>query len=90
MKFDGYRAQIAISGSKGVVYTRNGHDWTQQFRVILPPLKALTEGSVLLDGEIVAIDKAGRTNFSMLKIGIGAGFLKGSTPSTSSRGTART
>lgn len=74
MKFDGYRAQIAISGSEVVVYTRNGHDWTQQFKVILPPLKALTTGSVLLDGEIVAVKKAGRTNFSMLKTGIGAGI----------------
>ncbi|TJW40344.1 MAG: DNA ligase D, partial [Mesorhizobium sp.] len=25
MKFDGYRAQAAISGSEVVVYTRNGH-----------------------------------------------------------------
>ncbi|MER9353311.1 hypothetical protein NKJ86_10320 [Mesorhizobium sp. M0025] len=32
MKFDGYRAQVAISGSNVVVYTRNGHDWTRQFR----------------------------------------------------------
>lgn len=74
MKFDGYRAQIAISGSEVRVYTRNGHDWTEQFKVILPPLKTLTTGSVLLDGEIVAIDKAGRTNFSMLKTGIAAGI----------------
>ncbi|WP_292442395.1 hypothetical protein [Mesorhizobium sp.] len=42
MKFDGYRAQAAISGSEVVVYTRNGHDWTRQFKVILPPLQALT------------------------------------------------
>lgn len=74
MKFDGYRAQVAISGREVVVHTRNGHDWTEQFKVILPPLKALTTGSVLLDGEIVAIDNAGRTNFSMLKTGIGAGI----------------
>src|SRR5207244_1866484 len=70
MKFDGYRAQVAISGREAKVYTRNGHDWTEQFKVILPPLKALTTGSVVLDGEIVAIDKAGRTNFSVLKTGI--------------------
>lgn len=74
MKFDGYRAQIAISGSEVRVYTRNGHDWTEQFKVILPPLVTLTKGSALLDGEIVAIDKAGRTNFSMLKTGIAAGI----------------
>ncbi|WP_108395494.1 DNA ligase D [Devosia submarina] len=74
MKFDGYRAQIAISGSDVRVYTRNGHDWTEQFRTILEPLRKLTEGSALLDGEIVAVDKAGRTNFSMLKTGIAAGL----------------
>ena len=74
IKFDGYRAQVAISGSDVRVYTRNGHDWTKQFKVILEPLRLLTKGSVLLDGEIVAIDKAGRTNFSMLKNGIAAGL----------------
>lgn len=72
MKFDGYRAQVSISGSEVRVYTRNGHDWTDKFGVILDPLRALTKGSVLLDGEIVAIDQKGRTNFSMLKTGIGA------------------
>ena len=74
MKFDGYRAQIAISGPEVVVYTRNGHDWTRQFKVILPPLRSLTKGSALIDGEIVAIDSAGRTNFSLLKTGIAAGL----------------
>ena len=74
MKFDGYRAQAAISGSDVVVYTRNGHDWTRQFKVILPPLKTLTRGSALIDGEIVAIDSHGRSNFSMLKSGIAAGM----------------
>ncbi|WP_095203531.1 DNA ligase D [Mesorhizobium carmichaelinearum] len=74
MKFDGYRAQIAISGSEVVVYTRNGHDWTRQFKVILQPLQALTKASALIDGEIVAIDSQGRTNFSILKTGIAVGM----------------
>ncbi|TGT91255.1 MULTISPECIES: DNA ligase D [unclassified Mesorhizobium] len=74
MKFDGYRVQVAISGSEVVVYTRNGHDWTRQFKVVLPPLRRLTNGSALIDGEIVAIDSQGRTNFSMLKTGIAAGM----------------
>ena len=74
MKLDGYRAQAAISGSDVVIYTRNGHDWTRQFKVIVPPLRTLTKGSALIDGEIVAIDSKGRTNFSMLKTGIAAGM----------------
>ena len=57
-----------------MIYTRNGHDWTHQFKVILPPLQALGKGSALIDGEIVAIDSQGRTNFSMLKTGIAAGM----------------
>jgi bifunctional non-homologous end joining protein LigD len=73
-KFDGYRAQVAICGSEVRVYTRNGHDWTEQFKTILAPLRQLTRGSALLDGEIVALDKAGRTSFSMLKTGIGTGL----------------
>ena len=67
MKLDGYRAQAAISGSDVVIYTRNGHDWTRQFKVIVPPLRALTMGSALIDGEIVAIDGEGHTNFSLLE-----------------------
>ena len=74
MKLDGYRAQAAISGSDVVIYTRNGHDWTRQFKVIVPPLRALTKGSALIDGEIVAIDSKGRTNFSLLKTGIASGM----------------
>ena len=44
MKFDGYRAQIAVQGSDVRVYTRNGHDWTDQFKSILKPLRTLKKG----------------------------------------------
>lgn len=74
MKFDGYRAQVAVSGSDVRVYTRNGHDWTKQFNAIIEPLRTLTRGSALIDGEIVAVDAKGRTNFSLLKTGIAAGM----------------
>lgn len=74
MKLDGYRAQAAISGSNVVIYTRNGHDWTRQFKVVVPALKVLTKGSALIDGEIVAVDSRGRTDFSLLKTGIAAGL----------------
>ena len=74
MKSTAITTRTAISGSEVVIYTRNGHDWTHQFKVILPPLQALGKGSALIDGEIVAIDSQGRTNFSMLKTGIAAGM----------------
>jgi bifunctional non-homologous end joining protein LigD len=73
MKFDGYRAQVALSGERVIIYTRGGHDWTEQFRVLVPSLRQLTQGSALIDGEIVALDENGKTNFSKLKTGIAAG-----------------
>jgi bifunctional non-homologous end joining protein LigD len=54
--------------------TRRGHDWTDQFHTILPPLRTLTKGTLLIDGEVCAIDQQGRTNFSLLKTGIAGGL----------------
>lgn len=67
MKLDGYRMQAAIAGSDVRLYTRNGHDWTPQFGYVAPALSRLTKGTALIDGELVAIDANGRTNFTLLK-----------------------
>lgn len=75
MKHDGYRALAAVAGDQVRVFTRNGHDWTQQFGYLTPALRKLTKGSALIDGEICAIDEKGRSNFSILKTS-----LDGKTP----------
>ena len=67
MKFDGYRMQAAIAGGQVRCYTRNGHDWTQQFGYVVPALSRLTKGTALIDGELCAMDEHGRTNFTLLK-----------------------
>jgi len=67
MKYDGYRCLAAIAGGTVKLYTRSGLDWTEKFADIVPPLAALTEGTALIDGELCAFDKAGRTDFSTLK-----------------------
>lgn len=66
MKYDGYRCLAAIAGSRVRLYTRSGQDWTQRFSRLVEPLAALTAGSALLDGEVCALDAAGRTDFSSL------------------------
>lgn len=38
MKFYGYRAQVGISRREFRICSRNGQDWTEQSKVILPPL----------------------------------------------------
>ena len=67
MKYDGYRCLAAISGEQVRLYTRTGQDWTDKFRIIVPPLTRITTGTALLDGELCAFDGKGRTDFSTLK-----------------------
>jgi bifunctional non-homologous end joining protein LigD len=67
IKFDGYRALIAAAGDKVVVYTRNGHDWTEKFAKLVPAIAALDLPPCLIDGEIVAYGKDGNPDFSSLQ-----------------------
>lgn len=67
MKYDGYRVLIAIGGGKAKLYTRNALDWTDRFGAILPAVEALDCDSALIDGEIVAFDADGGTDFSTLQ-----------------------
>jgi len=66
VKYDGYRALIAIGGGKAKVFTRNGLDWTDKFHAIADAAAELPVGSALIDGEIVAF-KDGKPDFSTLK-----------------------
>jgi bifunctional non-homologous end joining protein LigD len=66
-KYDGYRALVAIAGGKAQAYTRAGHDWTEKFARIADAAAILPVQSALIDGEICALDKAGRPGFSALQ-----------------------
>ncbi|MGN6269725.1 MAG: DNA ligase D [Sphingomonas sp.] len=72
VKYDGYRAMIAIGGGKAKVFTRHGLDWTDKFPGIAEAAATLNVASALIDGEIVAF-KEGKPDFSTLKDAIGAG-----------------
>lgn len=67
IKFDGYRALAAASGDSVTVYTRSGLDWTGKFRPVAQALAELDLDGVLLDGEIVAVDREGHSDFSSLQ-----------------------
>ena len=73
MKYDGYRALIAVAGEQARIFTRNGLDWTDKFPGIAAAAAALGVDSALIDSEIVAFDKNGRTDFSTLQKAIKAG-----------------
>ena len=67
IKFDGYRALVAVAGSKVAVYTRSGLDWTDKFAPLVKYLAALNLPPALIDGEIVAYDGEGNPDFSSLQ-----------------------
>jgi bifunctional non-homologous end joining protein LigD len=72
VKYDGYRALIAVANGKAKVFTRTGLDWTDKFAAIAAAAAKLPVNSALIDGEIVAF-KDGHPDFSTLKDAISAG-----------------
>ncbi|MBC8131020.1 MAG: DNA ligase D, partial [Rhizobiaceae bacterium] len=67
MKYDGYRVEIAVGGGRTRLFTRTGLDWTDRFAALLPAVAALRCDSALIDGEVVAFDGDGKTDFSELQ-----------------------
>jgi bifunctional non-homologous end joining protein LigD len=67
IKFDGYRALVAVSGEDVHVYTRNGLDWTEKFGPLVRAIAALDFPPALIDGEITAPDANGNPSFSALQ-----------------------
>ncbi len=72
IKYDGYRALVAVAGGKATVFTRSGLDWSDKFAAVADACAALDVDSALIDGEIVAF-KDGRPDFSTLKDAISNG-----------------
>lgn len=79
LKFDGYRMLCHLNRGEVRFWSRNRKDWTHKFPNIGKAVKTLPLSSVILDGEIVAIDSAGRSSFQKLQQSIGktadAGFV---------------
>lgn len=58
----------AVTGKSDVkLYTRNGLNWASKFPSIAKELKALKTPLCIYDGEIVALDKDGKSNFQLLQ-----------------------
>ncbi|QGN55940.1 DNA ligase D [Novosphingobium sp. Gsoil 351] len=67
IKFDGYRALVAVKGGEVRVHTRNGLDWTDKFAPLAKAIAALDLPPALIDGEIVSYDTDGNPDFSSLQ-----------------------
>lgn len=71
VKFDGYRALVALGKGGPRIYTRNGHDWSDRFAPLAGAFDPLACRDALIDGEIVV--GAGGHGFSALQDAIKAG-----------------
>lgn len=74
LKLDGYRIQVQIrpagkaAASRGVrLLTRKGLDWTARMPDVAAAAKKLSVKDAILDGEVVALDEKGVSNFADLQ-----------------------
>ena len=71
LKFDGYRAQVALGKGGAIIRTRSGQDWSDRFAPLLPAFEELPAKTALIDGEIMAGADLG--GFGALQKAIGEG-----------------
>jgi bifunctional non-homologous end joining protein LigD len=70
VKWDGYRAIADLAGSEATLTSRNGNDLTARFQNVAKELaKAVKTPDCVLDGEVCALDEAGRSSFSAMQQG---------------------
>jgi bifunctional non-homologous end joining protein LigD len=66
-KWDGIRAVAYVEGGRVKLVSRTGEDVTPRYPEIHPMGRALGSREVILDGEIVALDKKGRPSFEEIQ-----------------------
>ena len=71
VKFDGYRLQLRVEDGEAALRTRKGLDWTQKFAAIARQAEGLPD--CMIDGEAVALDRAGAPDFSALQAALSEG-----------------
>ena len=69
-KWDGYRALGYVRGGEAKLVSRRGNDLTERFASVAKELpKALRTPDAVVDGEVVALDSAGKSSFSAMQQG---------------------
>lgn len=66
VKWDGYRTIAVKDGPRSALYSRNLKDFSKTYPSIASAVGRLAVKSILLDGEVVAIDEEGRPSFQAL------------------------
>ena len=67
LKFDGIRALALKSAGKVKLVSRNENDLTKKFEEVADAVATLPGKECVIDGEVVALDDAGRSSFQLLQ-----------------------
>ncbi len=67
IKWDGYRLLADLHDGELKLRSRNGLDWTDDFPEVAQAVRALPVRDARLDGELVVLDKQGRSDFAALQ-----------------------
>ncbi|HEU4415897.1 MAG TPA: hypothetical protein VFT65_14015, partial [Candidatus Angelobacter sp.] len=66
VKWDGYRAIAFVSDGTARLVSRNQNQLTAEFPEVASAMRSLPLENAILDGEVVALDEAGRPSFSLM------------------------
>jgi bifunctional non-homologous end joining protein LigD len=69
-KWDGFRMISEIKKRKVTLYSRNGKNVTARYPAVaraLAKIKTKIKSSAVIDGELIALDRAGRSRFQLLQ-----------------------
>lgn len=67
LKYDGFRAVAVLNEGEVELWSRNYKPLGPHYPEVVAALEKLDLGSAVLDGEIVALDEAGRSRFQLLQ-----------------------
>ena len=67
IKWDGYRVEAIVRDGRARLWTRNQQDAARYFPELAGPAPWIEAREAIVDGEVVALDDAGRPSFSRLQ-----------------------
>jgi bifunctional non-homologous end joining protein LigD len=73
IKFDGYRILARVDQGKVKLFTRRGNDWTLRIPMLAEAMQTIPVKTALLDGELVALDARGMSDFQRLQDALSRG-----------------
>ena len=76
IKFDGYRILASVDQGKVMLSTRRGNDWTERMPALAVAMRAIPVKTALFDGELVALDARGMSDFQRLQDALGCGPVR--------------